>query len=152
MVSVPGLGHVARVPRAVDLQHVAAAGDGGAHGQKVGPRPADGELGQVGQRLADSRSEQEGSHHLVEGRQVLVEVGVGVEALGVHEVGLARGDLRIERMEKEIGGFFYFIFSFFLSSPFISDVDVCETLTMTMEQVMVTAAMLPWEMVSRLYG
>lgn len=27
-----------------------------------------------------------------------------------------------------------------------------ETLTMTMEQVMVTAAMLPWEIVSRLYG
>lgn len=97
----PGLGHVAMVARAVDLQHVSVAGDRGAHGQEVGPRPADGELGQVGQRLADSRSEQEGAHHLVEGRQVLVEVGVGVETLGVHEVGLARGDLHTEWMENK---------------------------------------------------
>lgn len=90
----PGLGDVARVASAVDLQHVSVAGDRGAHGQEVGPRPADGELGQVCQRLADGCSEQEGTHHLVEGRQVLVEVGVGVEALGVHQVGFARGDLR----------------------------------------------------------
>lgn len=141
----PGLCHVTRVAGAVDLQHVSAAGDRGAHGQEVGPRPADGELGQVGQRLADSRSEQEGAHHLVEGRQVLVEVGVGVETLGVHQVGFARGDLWTKWMEnKEI----------FLSLLGISVVVVvgAHTLTMTMEQVMVTAAMLPWEMVSRLYG
>lgn len=108
----PGLGHVARVAGAVDLQHVSAAGDRGAHGQEVGPRPADGELGQVGQRLADGRSEQEGAHHLVEGRQVLVEVGVGVETLGVHEVGLARGDLRTEWMQNKDARLDFFFFSF----------------------------------------
>lgn len=97
----PGLCHVTRVAGAVDLQHVSAAGDWGAHGQEVGPRPADGELGQVGQRLADSCSEQEGAHHLVEGRQVLVEVGVGVETLGVHQVGFARGDLWTKWMENK---------------------------------------------------
>lgn len=43
-------------------------------------------------------------------------------------------------------------FSFILQLPGIDVGGAAETLTMTMEQVMVTAAMLPWEMVSRLYG
>lgn len=98
----PGLRHVARAPRAVDVQHVAAAAGRRAHRQEVRPGPADGELGQVGQRLADGGPKQEGAHHLVEGGQVLVELGVGVQALGVHQVGLPRGDLggRGRRLER----------------------------------------------------
>lgn len=89
----PGFGHVARVAGAVDVQHVSAAADRGAHGQEVRTGTTDGELGQVGQGLADGSPKQEGAHHLVEGGQVLVELGVGVETLGVHQVGLACGDL-----------------------------------------------------------
>lgn len=89
----PGFRHVARVTSAVDLQHVTMATERGAHRQEVGTRTTYGEFRQVGQRLTDGPSEHEGAHHLVEGRQVLVELGVGAEAFGVHQVGLSRGDL-----------------------------------------------------------
>lgn len=58
------------------------------------PGPTDGELSQVGQGLADRRPEQEGPHHLVERRHVLVEVRVGVELLAVDQKRLPGGDLR----------------------------------------------------------
>lgn len=93
MVFAPGFGHVAGVARAVDLQHVSVAADRVAHGQEVWPGATYGELGQVGERLADGRPEQEGAHHLVKGGQVLVELGVGVQTLCVHQVGLSCGDL-----------------------------------------------------------
>jgi len=75
-------------PGTVDLGHVAGAHHRRAYGQEVGPRPADGELGHVRQGLADGGAEQEGAHHLVDRREVLVELGVGVESLGVDQVGL----------------------------------------------------------------
>lgn len=43
--------------------------------------------------MADGCSEQEGADHLIKGGQVLVELGVGVQTLCVHKVGLSRGDL-----------------------------------------------------------
>lgn len=58
------------------------------------PRPADGEFSQIGQGLADGRSEQEGAHRLVDRRHVLVEVGVGVELLAVDQINFPGGDLR----------------------------------------------------------
>lgn len=77
----------------VDLQHVSVTGDRGAHGQEVWTRATYSELGQVGQRLADSSSKQEGAHYLVKSCQVLVELGVGVKTLCVNKVGLSCGDL-----------------------------------------------------------
>lgn len=99
----PGLGHVAWAAGAVDLQHVSIAVHRGAHGQEVWPRTTDCELRQVGQGLADGRSKQIGSHHLVESRQVLVELGVGVQTFGVHQIGLSCGDLWSERKWRLLG-------------------------------------------------
>lgn len=93
VVFAPGFGHVAEAACTVDLQHVSVAADRVAHGQEVWPGTTYGELGQVGERLADGRPEQEGAHHLVKGGQVLVELGVGVQTLRVHQVGLSCGDL-----------------------------------------------------------
>ena len=71
---LPRLGDVLRFACAVDQSDVSRAGLGGAHSHEVRPRAADGELGEVGQRLADGRPKQEGAHDLVERGHVLVEV------------------------------------------------------------------------------
>lgn len=91
--SLPGLSHVTSASSAVDVQHVSGTADWVTHLQEVWTRTTDGELCQVGQRLADGCTKQEGAHHFVESRQVLVELGVGVETFGVHQVGLSCGDL-----------------------------------------------------------
>lgn len=59
---------------AVDPLHVSCADLRGAHGHEIRSRTADGELGQVGERLADGRSKQEGADYLVQGGNILVEV------------------------------------------------------------------------------
>lgn len=82
---------------AVDHLHVSRTDLGGTYSHEVGPRAADGELGKVGQRLADSCSEQEGAHYFVERSHILVEVRIGVNPLAVNQISLACGDLRRRR-------------------------------------------------------
>lgn len=106
------------VARAVDLQRVPVTADRAAHVQEVWTRATDGELGQVGHRLADGGSKQEGAHHLVKSRQVIVEPGVGVQTLGVNEVRFSRGDLCSgrKRLNERISGKTLVEASFFLLS------------------------------------
>lgn len=91
---LPGLCDVAGPSSAVDHLHVPRADLGGTHGHEVRPRAADGELGQVGERLADGGSKQEGAHYLVERGHVLVKVRIGVNPLAVDQISFSRGDLR----------------------------------------------------------
>lgn len=90
---VPGFRHVARVSRAVYLQHVAVADFWSAHGYKVGPQSSDGVLGHIGQRLTDARAEKKRPHHFVERSGVLVKVWIGIQAFGVDQVCLSWSDL-----------------------------------------------------------
>lgn len=102
MLPLPGLGDVLKPPGAVDLLHISHAGLRIARGHEMRPRPTDGEFGQIGQGLADGRSEQEGAHHLVERRHVLVEVGVGVELLAVDQISFPGGDLQEHGRDRHI--------------------------------------------------
>lgn len=88
-VFLPGLCDVLKAASAVDQLHVTHADLGSAHRQEIGSGAADGVLGQVGQRLADSRPKQEGAHHLVEHGYVLVEVRIGVDLLAVDQISLS---------------------------------------------------------------
>ena len=105
------------------------------------PRPTDGVFSQIGQRLANRRSEQEGAHHLVERRHVLVEARVGVELLAVDQISLPRGDLRTRGPIRYISA---------ARKGKIRSFAV--RLTMMTVQEMVTAANMPWVMVSGLMG
>lgn len=137
---LPGLCHVLKPPGAVDLLHVPHADLRSAHGHEMRPRPTDGVFRQIGQGLADGRSEQERAHHLVERRHVLVEVGVGVELLAVDQISFPGGDLR---EQGRVGD---------TSAAPEGRKDRRLQLTMTSVQEMVTAANMPWVMVSSLRG
>ncbi len=94
MLLLPGLCDVLQLAGAVDPLHVSRADLGGTDSEEVWPRAADGVLGEVSQRLANSCSEQEGAHYLVECSYVLVEVRIRVNPLAVDQISLSRGDLR----------------------------------------------------------
>lgn len=137
---LPGLCHVLKPPGAVDLLHVSHADLRSAHGHEMRPRPTDGEFSQIGQGLADGRSEQESAHHLVERRHVLVEVAVGVELLAVDQISFPGGDLREYGRVRDT------------SAARGGRKERRIQLTMMTVQEMVTAANMPWVMVSALRG
>lgn len=143
---LPGLRDVLKPPGAVDLLHVSHADLRRTHGHEMRPRPTDGVLGQIGQGLADRRSEQEGAPHLVERRHVLVEVRVGVELLAVDQISLPGKDLQIQ----DTGRFGTFLQLGKEKKKKKSSFGVKLTMT-TVEQV-VTAASMPRVMVSALMG
>lgn len=97
----PGLGDVQKLASAVDPPHVSHADLGGTYSHEVGPRAADSELGEVGQRLTDSRPEQEGAHDFVECSYILVEVRIRVNLLAVDQIRLSGRDLKENTMEKK---------------------------------------------------
>lgn len=99
--TVPGLGDVVQISRAVNFDHVAVAHGRRAHGHEVGARASDRELGHFCKRLAHAGAEQERAHHFVESCSVLVKVRVGVEALAVDKVGFSCGNLN--RKTKNAG-------------------------------------------------
>lgn len=106
----PGLCDVQKLASAVDPPHVSHADLGGTYGHEVGPRAADSELGEVGQRLADGRPEQEGAHDFVERSYILVEVRIRVNLLAVDQISLSGRDLKEEAMKKT-----FFLALFYLS-------------------------------------
>lgn len=98
---LPGLCDVLRLARAVDLLHVSRADLRETHGHEVRSRAADGELCQVGERLANRRPEQEGAHYFVESSYILVEVRIRVNPLAVDQISLSRGDLREKGKQRK---------------------------------------------------
>lgn len=102
---LPGLGDILRLACAVDHLHVSRADLRDTYGHEVRSRAANGELGKVGERLANRCTKQEGAHHLVECSYILVEVRIWVNPLAVDQISLSSGDLREEGQQwKE----FYF--------------------------------------------
>ncbi len=100
---LPGLCDILQFASAVDPLHVSCADLGGTNSHEIRSRTADGELCEVGQRLANSCSEQEGSHYFVECSYILVEVRIRVNPLAVNQISLSRGDLKEEGEQgKEI--------------------------------------------------
>lgn len=106
LILVPGLCDVLVDSGAVDHLHVPNADFRITNGHEVGSRAADGEFGEVGERLADGPSEQEGAHHLIKGSHVLVEVRIGVNPLTVNQIGFSGGNLRNGKQLKTEKTFF----------------------------------------------
>lgn len=106
----PGLCDVHKLASAVDPPHVSHADLGGAYGHEVGSWAANSELGEVGQRLADSRPKQEGAHDFVERSYILVEVRIRVNLLAVDQISLSGRDLKEETMKIF---FFFWLFCLF---------------------------------------
>lgn len=105
---LPGLGDILWFPSAVDHVHISCADLRSTNGHEIWSWAANGELGKVGQWLADSCSKQERTHDLVECSHILVEVRVGVNPLAVNQVSLSRGNLR--RMKTDYWESFSLVF------------------------------------------
>lgn len=90
----PGLCHIQRLASAVDSLHVSRADLGGTYGHEIRSWATNSELGEVGQRLADSSSKQEGSHYFVECSYILVEVRIRVNLLAVDQISFSRRYLK----------------------------------------------------------